>query len=251
MGGAVTKNGFHNKTTTDDVIAKFGTNAKGKYVLVTGGSSGLGYETARVLCKAGAHVTVTCRTDTQGKQVVQKIVAEKPEGEIHYLLCDMSDLMSVKACCDSYMALNKPLHSLVLNAGIMGVPLSKSKQGFELQLAVNHIGPFYMTTKFLPLMNQSGTVSSKSRVINVASSYNWLSAPPEAMFWDDLSGDKNYSKWPRYGQSKLAFVIAAIELNKRCVAQNLNVSAAALHPGIILETGLMVCQINLCYFVKS
>ena len=89
-------------------------------------------------------------------------------------------------------------------------------------------------------MHQSGTPLNKSRVINVASSYNWLSAPPETMFWDDLSGDKKYSKWPRYGQSKVAFVIMAIELNKRCIEQNLNVSASALHPGIILETGLMV-----------
>lgn len=230
--------GFDSNTTAQQVVDKLKSNAVGKYIIVTGGSGGLGLETARVLAKGGAHVTVTCRTEEQGKKVVEKIKAEAPTAEIHAGVCDLSDLMSVKAFATDYTASKKPLHCLINNAGVMACEKSNTKQGFETQFGVCHLGHFYLTQKLMPVLESTGKQGAKSRVINVSSLGNWLYGPASACLWDDLQGEKHYEKWTRYGQAKLSNILHANELQRRFTAEGKNVMAAALHPGVIMATDL-------------
>jgi retinol dehydrogenase-12 len=239
MGGSHSTE-FGAKTTAEEVATAFADQAKGKYVIVTGGSGGLGLETARVLCKVGAHVTVTCRTDKQGEEVIRKIKADAgEEADISYGLMTLDDLYTIKSFAESYIQSGKPLHILINNAGVMANPFEKTKQGLEYQLGVNHIGHFYLTKMLLPTLVKSGTPECKSRVVSVSSLANFIYAPEEGMIWDDLSGERNYDKWERYGQSKLANILFANELNRRCETAGENVVAVSLHPGAILESNLM------------
>jgi NAD(P)-dependent dehydrogenase (short-subunit alcohol dehydrogenase family) len=238
--GSSTSTQFGPKSTAEEVANAFDERAKGKYVIVTGGSGGLGLETARVLVKHGANVTVTCRTEKQGNDVVQKIKDELgADATISFGTMSLDDLTTIKSFAESYISSGKALHILVNNAGVMANPFEKTKQGFEYQLGVNHIGHFYLTKLLLPVLARSGTPSNKSRVVNVASLANFLYAPEGGILWDDLSGEGNYDKWERYGQSKLANILFANEINKRCADAKQNVVGVALHPGAILESDLM------------
>ena len=203
-----------NKTTTSEEVGeKFGTHAKGKYVIVTGGSGGLGFETARVLCKHGAHVQITCRTTAQGEEMITKIKKDDPEASISYGTMDLTDLDSVKAFSKQYIESGKPLNILINNAGVMACDKTKTKNGFEMQLGVNHIGHFVLTKLLLPLLSSSGTTDSKSRVINISSVGNWLYGE---ILWDDFNGDKAYNKWQRYFDFyfflKSSYCVAGIQI---------------------------------------
>lgn len=229
---------FNKTSTAYEVAAFYSDNIAGKHVIVTGGAGGLGFETARVLCRFGAVVMVTCRTDKQGIEVVEKIQKEQDsKAEISYGIMDLQSLASIKAFADSYIASGKPLNVLVANAGVMACAKEQTKDGFEMQFGVNHLGHFYLSTLLLPVLHASGSTASKSRVVSVSSLGNWLYGPPGAILWDDIGGNK-YDKWQRYGQSKLANILFARSLTSYCLSNSLNVEASAVHPGVILETGL-------------
>jgi retinol dehydrogenase-12 len=242
MGGGTSQarnTRFGEDTTAEDIGVAFGDRAKGMYIIVTGGSGGIGFETARVLVKYGAHVTVTCRTEKQGNDVVKRIKDEHgPDASIVFGIVSLDDLPTVKLFAESYIRSGKPLQVLINNAGVMANPFQKTKQGFESQFGVNHIGHFYLTKLLLPVLARSGTPETKSRVVNVSSLGNYLYPPEEGILWDDLSGDSSYNKWERYGQSKLANILFANQLNKRCAEANQNVISVSLHPGAIAETDL-------------
>jgi len=228
------------KSTSDQVGELLGSNAPGKYVVITGGSGGLGFDTAKVLCKHGADVMVTCRTEKQGGTVVQKLKAELGEDtKISFGVLDLTDLLSVKEFANNYLSSKRPLHVLINNAGVMACPLEKTKQGLELQFGVNVVGHFLLSKLLLPILSTSGTPELKSRVVNVSSLGNWLYGPEGAILWDDLSGDTHYDKWQRYGQSKLGNILFSNELNRQCVQKKQNVISVSLHPGVIMETDLM------------
>ena len=168
---------FGATTTADDVGNRFKEYAVGKFVLVTGGSGGLGKETARILCKYGADVMFTCRTEKQGNEVVAAIKAELPDARISYGVMSLDDLETIKVFADRYLTSNRPLNALINNAGIMACDFTKTKQGFESQFGVNFIGHYYLTKKLLPVLTRSGTPESKSRVINVSSLANYVYPP--------------------------------------------------------------------------
>lgn len=240
MGGkASTLETLNKKSSSEDVAKLLGSNAKGKFVIVTGGGGGLGYETSRILCKYGANVTISCRTREQGDNVIKKIKEELGQSaEISYITMDLQDLETVKTFAAEYEKSKKPLNLLINNAGVMACDLSKTKQSFEMQFGVNHIGHFALTKLLLPILSSSGQPNSKSKVVNLSSLGNWLYGPPTAIMWDDLNGDLSYDKWERYGQSKLANILFSNELNRQCVEKKSNVISVAVHPGVILETGL-------------
>jgi NAD(P)-dependent dehydrogenase (short-subunit alcohol dehydrogenase family) len=230
---------FNEATTAEEVAANFGTSIRDKYIIVTGGAGGLGLETSRVLCKYGGKVTITCRTEKQGLDVVKMITTEQGDSAvISYELMDLQDLDSVKNCAQSILASGKPINILVNNAGVMACEHARTKQGFEMQFGVNHIGHFAFTKLLLPQISASGTADDKSRIINLSSMGNWLYGPPTAILWDDLSGDLSYNKWERYGQSKLANILFTTGLEQIAGDQNLNIISSAVHPGVIMETNL-------------
>jgi len=230
---------FDKTTTSDDVCNLLGSQAKDKHIIITGGAGGLGWETARALAVHGAHVLITCRSEAQGSDAISRIKKLHPDVDVDFAAgVELGSLASVRDFAKSYINGGKPLDILINNAGVMACPLQYTSDGLEMQFGVNHISHFLLTKLLLPVLTRSGTQESKSRVISLSSIGNWLYSPACGILLDDLDGKKCYHKWERYGQSKLANILFAKELNSICAAQNLSVVSCAVHPGVILETGL-------------
>eukprot|EP00892_Ulva_mutabilis_P004661 jgi/Ulvmu1/2567/UM014_0018.1 len=201
-------------------------NDSQKTVVITGGNTGIGFEAAKALGQQGYNVTITTRSDEKGKSAVDRLQAEIPSGTFSYQLLSLDDLSSVrdfsKRMCDN----GAPIDVLLNNAGVMACPEMKTKDGFEYQLGVNHLGHFVLTSGLLPLMTDSGR---SSRIINVASS---------AQLFGDISFDdpnwqtRKYQNWAAYGQSKLANVFFTFELAQRLPVPA-QVTANCLHPGVV------------------
>lgn len=207
------------KWTHDDIPPQ-----TGKIAIVTGANTGIGYETARALAHKGAHVVLACRSAGKGEAATTRIAAERPRGTVAFAALDLADLDSVRAFADEFASANERLDLLINNAGVMIPPESTTKQGFELQFGVNHLGHFALTGLLLPLLR----VTQGARVVTVASSAHRIGA----MDFDDLHFRKRgYKPWLAYGQSKLANLLFMFELQRRLEAEGLDVTAVAAHPG--------------------
>lgn len=229
---------FTAKSTSEEVISAFTTQAKGKYVVVTGGNVGLGKETVTSLALAGAHVTIACRTELSGLEVIDNIKSKHTDVDVSVIPLDLSDFVSIKAFADKYITTGKPLHILINNAGIMGCPLAYTKQGYESQFGVNHLGHFLLTNLLLPLLKQSGTAESPARVINISSLANLFFAPTEGIDFNNLKAEHSYNAWTKYGESKLSNILFSNELNRIMKQENQHVISMSLHPGFITNTSL-------------
>lgn len=233
---------FGPRTTAEEVAACFPDGVRGKTVMVTGGNSGLGLETARVLAAHGAAVVLTVRNDAKGQAAVEAIKASLPGSSpaVSYLCLDLADLRQVRAALGAYVRGGKPLHVLVNNAGVMACPQGHTVDGFETQFGSNHVGHWAATQALLPALVRSGTPAAPARVINLSSMGHWLFPDPVAGIDMELAfrGAPQYDAWLAYGWSKLANLLHAAELNRRMAAQGAPVVAVSVHPGAILETGL-------------
>ncbi|MDA8018734.1 MAG: oxidoreductase [Thermoanaerobaculia bacterium] len=196
----------------------------GRRAVVTGANTGIGFETARALVRKGAHVTLACRNSEKGRRAIDRIRAEVTGASAFLEQLDLSDLDQVEAFASKYAAENDRLDLLILNAGVMVPPASKTAQGFELQFGVNHLGHFALTGALLPLLQQT----ESSRVVVVSST----AAVQAAIHFDDLQFEtRGYAPWPAYGQSKLANQLFARELQRRLRAVGSSVLVTAAHPG--------------------
>lgn len=187
MGNHASKTELGAHSTGEDVLAKFGTERiAGKRVLITGGTGGLGFESARVLVEAGALVIITSRTEESGHKAVEKLKAglkdKGNEKNISFEILDLSDLVSVKECAGRLIEKREPIHVLMNNAGVMACPYTKTKQGLEFQFGVNHVGHHLLTKLLLPLLTVAGSPQCKARVINLSSMGAYLYAPPDALY---------------------------------------------------------------------
>ena len=202
------------ETTTSDVLQ--GVDLTGKTALVTGASAGLGVETVRALRSVGADVVGAVRDLDKGRGVLGD--------DVDLVQLDLADLDSVRRAAGEIGSRLPRIDLLINNAGVMAPPLSRTKQGFELQLGTNHLGHFVLTNALLP------TLSSGSRIVNL-SSRGHLRSP---MRWDDphFRDESTYEKWTAYGQSKTANVLFTVELEKRLAGQGIH--SYALHPGVIM-----------------
>lgn len=195
----------------------------GKTFIVTGANAGVGFEIARVLATRRARVLLGCRDQAKGEDAIARIRKITPASELAWLPLDLSDLESVRAAVE--IAGKEPrLDGLINNAGVMNPPLMRTKQGFELQFGVNHLGVFALTSLLLPKLAET----PGARVV-VTSSVAHLKAKIE---WDDLNADKSYQKNDRYGASKLANALFFFELDRRLRAAKSPVTATGVHPGI-------------------
>jgi NAD(P)-dependent dehydrogenase (short-subunit alcohol dehydrogenase family) len=191
---------------------------------VTGANTGIGYETARALAHQGAHVVLACRSRAKGEAATARIAAGHPRGSVAFAALDLADLDAVRAFADGFATASERLDLLINNAGVMVPPESTTKQGFELQLGVNHLGHFALTGLLLPLAR----ATPGARVVTVASGAHRMGA----MHFDDLHfRRRGYRPWPAYGQSKLANLLFTFELQRRLDAEGLDVTALAAHPG--------------------
>jgi NAD(P)-dependent dehydrogenase (short-subunit alcohol dehydrogenase family) len=195
----------------------------GKTAIVTGATGGLGYETALALARAGADVILTGRDERKGQSAIEKIGREVLGAKIAFESLDLANLAAVAAFAERMQA-RPSLDLLINNAGVMALPRRQvTADGFEMQLGTNHLGHFALTARLLPLLR----LASAPRVVSVSS----LAHRTGSIDFGDLQGERHYSPWKAYGQSKLACLMFALELQRRSDAAGWKVTSIAAHPG--------------------
>jgi NAD(P)-dependent dehydrogenase (short-subunit alcohol dehydrogenase family) len=195
----------------------------GKSFIVTGANAGVGFEIARVLAARGARVLLGCREQTRALDAIARIKRITPNADLVWLPLDLGDLDSIRTAAE--IAAKEPrIDALINNAAVMNPPLTRTKQGFEAQFGINHLGVFALTSLLLPKLAET----PGSRVV-VTASVAHLKAKID---WDDLNADKSYIKTERYGASKLANALFFFELDRRLRAAKSPVAAIGAHPGV-------------------
>lgn len=209
--------GFGHASTAEQVTE--GLSLNGKTILVTGCTSGLGEEACRVLSLRGARVLGTART----QDAAAKACAKLPNPGTGYA-CELSDPASVRACVAQIRGDGHRLDAIICNAGIMALPRLHQAHGYELQFFTNHIGHFMLVTGLLDNLTEDG------RVVMLSSKAH-EQAPQGGIQFDNLNGERGYSAWSNYGQSKFANLLFAKELQRRF--EGTRRTAYAVHPGVI------------------
>src|SRR6476661_1845136 len=195
----------------------------GKTIVVTGATGGLGFEMALALAKAGADVILTGRDDRKGQSAIEKIGHEVTGAKVNYERLDLASLASI-ADFARRMGARQSLDLLINNAGVMALPRRQvTADGFEMQFGTNHLGHFALTARLMPLLRRA----DGSRVVSVSS----LAHRTGLIDFNDLQGERLYSPWKAYGQSKLACLMFALELQRRSDAAGWNLTSDAAHPG--------------------
>ncbi len=221
---------FGARSTALDVVQ--GLSLAGKTAIVTGGASGLGFETSRALASAGAAVTLAVRNLDQGQAAVQRITAEFAQARIALVKLDLADLATVRQCAADWNKSGQALDILINNAAIMACPLTRTAQGWEAQFATNHLGHFALTTALLPALQRAAAKQGDARVVCLSSTGHKLSG----VNFDDIHFERrDYNKWKAYGQAKSANALMALGLHLTYGGQG--ITANAVHPGGIM-TGL-------------
>ena len=197
----------------------------GRTAIVTGSNTGIGFEAARALAKAGAHVTLACRNQTKAADAKARIDADESPGTVSIAELDLSNLASVRKFAEGFMAEHDVLHLLINNAGVMMPPKrEETSDGFELQIGVNHLGHFALTGLLLPLIAET----PGARVVTVSSQAHRQGK----IRFDDLNWEQGaYKRMAAYGQSKLANLLFTFELQRRLDAAGIDAKAVAAHPG--------------------
>ncbi|MEU8638625.1 SDR family NAD(P)-dependent oxidoreductase [Amycolatopsis sp. NPDC048633] len=206
--------GYGATSTAAEVLT--GIDLTGKLALVTGGYSGIGLETTRVLANAGAHVIVPARRRATAEEALAGIA----NTEIDEL--DLADLDSVDAFAGRFLATGRRLDLLIGSAGIMACPETRVGPGWEAQFATNHLGHFALVNHLWP------AIADGARVVSVSSRGHHFSP----IRWDDVHFGHDYDRWLAYGQAKTANVLFAVHLDR--LGRHRGVRAFALHPGSIM-----------------
>ncbi len=196
----------------------------GRVALVTGANSGLGFETAKALLEKGAILILCCRSLAKAKVAREELYGITNSGKIELLIFDLGNLIEVNKAVDQLERNFQRLDLLINNAGVMAPPRTLSKQGLEIQFAVNHLAHMALTLRSLPLMAQQ----NDARVVTVTSGAQYMGK----IIWDDLQGQNKYDRWVSYAQSKLANVMFALELHNRLCKSKYKVASLLAHPGL-------------------
>ena len=195
---------------------------QGKTVLITGGNAGIGKATAFQLAEMGAKVTIACRNEKKNEKVVRQIQKSTGNPHISALACDLSSFLSIENAVQQFKKQYDHLDILINNAGIFSTRLQKTKEGFEHQFGINHLGHFLLTNLLLGRLK----ASFQPRVINVTSVAHFKGT----MDFNSLRGDlRPYNGLEAYAQSKLANVLFTREMARRFPAIDCN----CLHPGVV------------------
>ena len=196
---------------------------RGRVAIVTGANSGLGLATARELARAGATVVMSTRSTAKGDQAAASIRASVPAAVVEVAPLDLADLGSVREFAARAGAAHERIDLLINNAGIMAAPRRLTKDGFESQFGTNHLGHFALTGQLLPALLKAPA----PRVVTVSSHLHRTGT----MNFDDLQGERKYSRWGAYGQSKLANLMFCFELQRRATEAGAPLLSLAAHPG--------------------
>ena len=205
--------GFGAKSEPEEVLKDI--DLGGKVAMVTGGYSGIGLETTRALKEAGARVIVPARRKDVAKSALSGIVESED-----ILNLDLADPSSAQSFVNEFVDSGMSLDILINNAAVMACPQMPTKEGWDLQFAVNHIGHFIITKGLLPTMSSSG-----SRIVTLSSTGHKLSG----IQWEDVHFEGSYDKWKAYGQSKTAASLLAVEISERMKDEG--IKTYSVHPG--------------------
>lgn len=208
-----------NKWTSDRIG-----ELKGKRIVITGASHGIGFETARILASKGADIIMAVRNTEKGEKAASKIRPVNGHQPVTVMQLDLADLASVSKFAESYSAGYDRLDVLINNAGVMVPPYSRTRDGFELQFGTNHLGHFALTARLLPLLQ----ATPLSRIVTLSS----IAARNGRIDFSNLDGSKGYSPMKFYRQSKLSNLLFALELQNRLERADVSTISIACHPGI-------------------
>lgn len=194
----------------------------GRVAIVTGSSSGIGFETARVLAEKNADVIIAVRNAEKGEKALERIQKIKPDAKVRVMILDLADLDSVKNFADEFRSNYGRLDLLINNAGVMMPPYSKTKDGFELQFGTNHLGHYALSGQLLDILKNT----PDSRIVNVSSNLH----KSGNIDFDDVNWEKRkYSKLKAYSDSKIANIYFTNGLVKRMNGKGPLIVSA--HPG--------------------
>jgi NAD(P)-dependent dehydrogenase (short-subunit alcohol dehydrogenase family) len=208
-----------NKWTSENIP-----DQTGRIAVVTGSSSGIGYEAARVLANKNAKVIIAVRNAQKGESALQKIIAQNANADVSVMILDLANLKSVKEFTNEYKSKFDQLDLLINNAGVMMPPYSKTTDGFELQFGTNHLGHFALTLQLLDVIEKT----ENSRIVNVSSmAHNYGNLDFDDLTWEERS----YNKMKSYGDSKIANIYFTYELQNKLDKKGLKVKVTAAHPG--------------------
>jgi NAD(P)-dependent dehydrogenase (short-subunit alcohol dehydrogenase family) len=197
---------------------------RGKLAVVTGATGGLGYQTALALAQAEAEVVLTGRNDAKGREAISKIRKQLPNAKISFEALDLANLASVADFAQRFATAHASLDLLINNAGVMALPTRQTTaDGFEMQFGTNYLGHYALTAQLLPLLRSA----HQPRVVNLSS----IAHRTGFIHFSDLQGERLYSPWKAYNQSKLAMLMFALELQRRSDAAGWNLMSNASHPG--------------------
>lgn len=199
-------------------------NLKGKTIIVTGGNCGLGFEAVKAFARKGAEVILASRSMDRGDTAQKEIKSEYPGVKIRVMELDLADLDSVRSFVESFNSDYKKLDILLNNAGVMWCPYARTKDGFELQMGVNHLGHFALTGLLLPLLKST----KDSRVVTV-SSLGHRNAKLDV--GHIMLGEEEYNPNLAYYNSKLANLLFTYELQRKFEKHGLDIISVAAHPG--------------------
>jgi NAD(P)-dependent dehydrogenase (short-subunit alcohol dehydrogenase family) len=211
---------FDANSTTDEVLS--GINLRGKRILVTGVSAGLGIETARALAAHGAHVVGTARDIAKAEAATAQVRkdAASGDGRFEIVALDLADLASVRGCASALLAKKGLFDVVIANAGVMATPFGHTTDGFETQFGTNHLGHFVLVNRIAPLIREGG------RLVNLSSAgHRYANVDLE----DPNFEATPYHPFVAYGRSKTANILFAVAFDQR--HRGRGIRAAAVHPG--------------------
>jgi len=204
----------------------------GKVALVTGGNAGLGFETCKGLLRHGFHVIVCARSREKGEDAVARLLSEAPVGSTaESQVLDLASLASVREAAASFLDSGRPLHVLVLNAGVMALPWGRTVDGFEQQWQVNVLSHVLLCRLLLPAVHAARAPSA--RVVHLSSAAHRRHPGPidYAALAAEHDSDAGFDRWRAYGRSKLANILFSNELARRLREAGSPVTSNAVHPG--------------------
>ena len=199
-------------------------NINGKIAIVTGANIGLGYEVAKGLATKEAKVIMACRNLAKAAVAKKEIEQAVPQADMEVMRLDLNSLQSVRDFAVVFSSNYDRLDLLIENAGIMVPPFATTEDGFESQMGVNYFGHFLLTNLLFPLIQST----KDSRIITLSS----MAHKQGKIDFSNINAEKNYSKMGAYGQSKLACLMFAYELQRRLVSAGEGTIAVSVHPGV-------------------
>lgn len=210
---------------------------RGRFAIITGANGGLGYEIARRLSGAGATVMLAVRDGRKGEAARRSIKAEHPAAQVMVEELDVVDLAAIARFAEARRSDERPIDLLIHSAGIMAVPTRQTtRDGFEVQLATNYLGPFALTGRLFPLLR----AANGARMVTISS----LAGSAGSIDLDDLQSERSYKRWRAYSLSKLADLMFAREFDRRSREAGWSVRAVSAHPGVA-RTGMTTTNPNI------